>query len=132
MKVSRAIAKALKQEGRGQTVRLPGQPGHRELRRRGHSSSHRAPGTDGPPYGGSRGSPEFRPQGGGLRHAARPGVENSFGGVAQAYSESVPLVVLPAGYGTCADEREPQLQLFGELPQRHEVNRTGDRSIRSP
>lgn len=28
-----------------------------------------------------------------------PGTENSFGGVAQAYSESVPLVVLPAGYG---------------------------------
>ena len=27
-----------------------------------------------------------------------PGVENSFGGVAQAYSESVPMVVLPAGY----------------------------------
>jgi len=27
-----------------------------------------------------------------------PGAENSFGGVAQAYSESVPLVVLPAGY----------------------------------
>ncbi len=27
-----------------------------------------------------------------------PGVENSFGGVAQAYSESVPLVVLPSGY----------------------------------
>src|SRR5213592_4254918 len=27
-----------------------------------------------------------------------PGAENAFGGVAQAYSESVPLVVLPAGY----------------------------------
>ena len=27
-----------------------------------------------------------------------PGTENSFGGVAQAYSESVPIVVLPAGY----------------------------------
>ncbi len=27
-----------------------------------------------------------------------PGVENSFGGVAQAFSESVPMVVLPAGY----------------------------------
>ena len=27
-----------------------------------------------------------------------PGVENSFGGVAQAFGESVPLVVLPAGY----------------------------------
>src|SRR3569833_1729092 len=27
-----------------------------------------------------------------------PGTENAFGGVAQAYSESVPLVVIPAGY----------------------------------
>ena len=27
-----------------------------------------------------------------------PGAENAFGGVAQAYSESVPIVVLPAGY----------------------------------
>ena len=27
-----------------------------------------------------------------------PGVENAFGGVAQAYSESVPMLVLPAGY----------------------------------
>src|SRR5437879_8036881 len=27
-----------------------------------------------------------------------PGTENAFGGVAQAYGESVPLVVLPAGY----------------------------------
>ena len=27
-----------------------------------------------------------------------PGTENAFGGVAQAYSESVPLLVLPAGY----------------------------------
>src|ERR1700742_2127632 len=27
-----------------------------------------------------------------------PGVENAFGGVAQAYSESVPVLVLPQGY----------------------------------
>ena len=27
-----------------------------------------------------------------------PGAENAFGGVAQAFSESVPLLVLPAGY----------------------------------
>src|SRR5258708_33844345 len=27
-----------------------------------------------------------------------PGTENSFGGVAQAYGDSVPIVVLPAGY----------------------------------
>ena len=27
-----------------------------------------------------------------------PGAENSFGGVAQAYSESVPILVLPMGY----------------------------------
>src|ERR1051326_6173729 len=27
-----------------------------------------------------------------------PGAENAFGGVAQAYSESVPILVMPAGY----------------------------------
>src|SRR5205085_8243309 len=27
-----------------------------------------------------------------------PGTENAFGGVAQAYGDSVPIVVLPAGY----------------------------------
>ncbi|MBI3326094.1 MAG: hypothetical protein HYZ81_05255, partial [Nitrospinae bacterium] len=27
-----------------------------------------------------------------------PGTENSFGGVAQAYADSVPIVVLPAGF----------------------------------
>src|SRR5438034_10654706 len=27
-----------------------------------------------------------------------PGTENAFGGVAQAYADSVPIVVLPAGY----------------------------------
>ena len=27
-----------------------------------------------------------------------PGAENAFGGVAQAYSESVPILVVPAGY----------------------------------
>src|SRR3954453_2929297 len=27
-----------------------------------------------------------------------PGTENSFGGVAQAFADSVPIVVLPAGY----------------------------------
>ena len=27
-----------------------------------------------------------------------PGAENAFGGVAQAYSESVPILVIPAGY----------------------------------
>ena len=29
-----------------------------------------------------------------------PGVENAFGSVAQAYSESIPLLVLPGGYAT--------------------------------
>ena len=36
-----------------------------------------------------------------------PGTENSFGGVAQAYSESVPLVVLPAGYARARTNVEP-------------------------
>ena len=36
-----------------------------------------------------------------------PGTENAFGGVAQAYSESVPLVVLPAGYTRAKTNVEP-------------------------
>ena len=40
-----------------------------------------------------------------------PGAENAFGGVAQAYGESVPIVVIPAGYPTKLIERRPELQL---------------------
>ena len=36
-----------------------------------------------------------------------PGSENAFGGVAQAYSESVPLVVLPMGYPRALSQVSP-------------------------
>ncbi|MBM3607580.1 MAG: thiamine pyrophosphate-requiring protein [Alphaproteobacteria bacterium] len=36
-----------------------------------------------------------------------PGVENSFGGVAQAYSESVPILVLPGGYDRRLENVDP-------------------------
>ena len=36
-----------------------------------------------------------------------PGAENAFGGVAQAYGESVPILVLPQGYATDIAQVEP-------------------------
>ena len=39
-----------------------------------------------------------------------PGTENAYGGVAQAYSESVPMLVLPMGYARRLAWVQPQLQ----------------------
>jgi acetolactate synthase-1/2/3 large subunit len=41
-----------------------------------------------------------------------PGTENAFGGVAQAWSESVPLVVLPGGYPRQRTSIQPQFSAF--------------------
>src|ERR1700728_3154327 len=41
-----------------------------------------------------------------------PGAENSFGGVAQAYAESVPIVVLPAGYERAHAFTPPNFNAF--------------------
>jgi acetolactate synthase-1/2/3 large subunit len=41
-----------------------------------------------------------------------PGVENSFGGVAQAYADSVPIVVLPAGYPRRLTNVSPNFNSF--------------------
>src|SRR2546423_11132346 len=41
-----------------------------------------------------------------------PGAENAFGGVAQAYSESVPIVVLPAGYPRRVSSLPPNFSSF--------------------
>src|SRR4249920_2533605 len=41
-----------------------------------------------------------------------PGTENAFGGVAQAFSESVPLVVLPAGYQRSITDVPPNFSAF--------------------
>ncbi len=50
-----------------------------------------------------------------------PGTENAFGGVAQAYGDSVPIVVMPAGYPAPPHERAAELQRLPELPARHEI-----------
>lgn len=41
-----------------------------------------------------------------------PGTENSFGGVAQAYGESAPLVALPAGYDRPKTDVDPKFNSF--------------------
>ena len=46
-----------------------------------------------------------------------PGTENAFGGVAQAYGESVPVVVMPAGYPRASIRREAEFH--GAVNFRH-------------
>src|SRR5438045_236205 len=41
-----------------------------------------------------------------------PGTENAFGGVAQAFSESVPMVVLPGGYARHLTNIYPNFNAF--------------------
>src|SRR6476619_333147 len=41
-----------------------------------------------------------------------PGTENSFGGVAQAYGDSSPIVVLPGGYPRRLTDVEPNFNAF--------------------
>ncbi len=57
-----------------------------------------------------------------------PGVENSYGAVAQAFAESAPILVLPAGVGAPEKQREPELQLVPQFSAHHQVGRTSDRS----
>jgi acetolactate synthase-1/2/3 large subunit len=45
-----------------------------------------------------------------LQHG--PGAENAFGGIAQAYSESVPLIVFAAGYGRRVNNYDPFFNAF--------------------
>ena len=44
-----------------------------------------------------------------------PGAENAFGGVAQCYSESVPVLVIPAGYSRRQMFQDPQYSSFLNL-----------------
>ena len=46
-----------------------------------------------------------------------PGTENAFGGVAQAYADSVPMVVLPAGYGRALSNVEPNFSALRNFEQ---------------
>ena len=61
-----------------------------------------------------------------------PGAENAFGGVAQAFSESVPILVIPAGYPRRLAHYYPELQLHPEHAAHHQVGRAADHGPRAP
>ena len=99
MKVARAIARMLKREGVDRLFAYPVNPviescAEEDIRtvivRQERTGIHMADAVSRVSSGRKVGV--FAMQSG-------PGAENAFGGVAQAYSESVPLVVLPMGYG---------------------------------
>ena len=107
MKVSRAIARVLKQEGVERLFAYPVNPviegcAEEDIRtvivRQERTGLHMAEAV-------GRLSSGRRVGVFAMQHG--PGTENAFGGVAQAYSESVPLVVLPAGYGRARTNVEP-------------------------
>ena len=107
MNVARAIAKTLKKEGVDRLFAYPVNPvveacAEEDLRtiivRQERTGLHMAEAVGRLSSGRKVGV--FAMQHG-------PGAENSFGGVAQAYSESVPLVVLPAGYPRARTNVEP-------------------------
>ncbi len=57
-----------------------------------------------------------------------PGSENSFGGVAQAYSESVPILVLPMGYARRRAQVDPN---FNSVASMRSVTKSAE-AITSP
>ena len=59
-----------------------------------------------------------------------PGAENAFGGIAQAYGDAVPILVLPHGLSAPHRARPAELQLGAQHAPRHQVRRAGDRGRR--
>ena len=59
-----------------------------------------------------------------------PGAENAFGGVAQAYSESVPILVIPAGYPRRLAHYYPNPDRYQAHPRRLPKNSNHRRSPR--
>ena len=121
MNVSRAIAKALKQEGVDRLFAYPVNPviescAEEDIRtiivRQERTGLHMADAVSRVTSGRKVGV--FAMQSG-------PGTENAFGGVAQAYSESVPLVVLPMGYGRARTNVPPN---FSALVNFQSVTKT--------
>ena len=56
-----------------------------------------------------------------------PGTENAFGGVAQAYGDSCPIVVLPAGYARDINQVRPNFNAFLNFQHVTKSDRAGDR-----
>ena len=53
-----------------------------------------------------------------------PGTENSYGGIAQAFGESVPILVIPSGYPRKISHVQPNLQCGCEHGLDHQTRRT--------
>ena len=59
-----------------------------------------------------------------------PGAENAFGGIAQAYGDAVPLLVLPMGYPRRIAHVQPNYNSVAQHAPRHQIRRAGDRGRR--
>ena len=126
MRVSQAIAEILKREGVKQPLRLSAQPLDRGLRRSGHPPDHRAPGAHRRAHGGRVSRLTSGDTVGVFCMQAGPGVENSFGAVAQAYFGGRAAGRDPRRLGAGPDWVKPGIQRRPQLPARHEVGRAGD------
>ena len=60
-----------------------------------------------------------------------PGTENAYGGVAQAYSESVPMLVIPQGYPRRIAHIDPNYNAVREMRGVSKAGRTGHPAERS-
>src|ERR1700675_309309 len=61
-----------------------------------------------------------------------PGTENAFGGVAQAFGDSVPIVVLPAGYARNINQVQPNFNAalnFRNVPKWSEQVTVADATV---
>ncbi len=80
------------------SLRVSGQSSDRTCSQSRHPHRHCAAGAHRPAYGGRDFARYLRRQDRRILHATRSGTENAYGGVAQAYSESIPILVVPGGY----------------------------------
>jgi len=112
MKVATAVAEILKREGVTQLIGYPVNPiieaaAEADIRtiivRQERVGLHMADALSRLSSGGSIGV--FAMQDG-------PGTENAFGGVAQAYGESSPILVLPAGYPRQISQLQPNFSAY--------------------
>ncbi len=55
-----------------------------------------------------------------------PGTENAFGGVAQSYGDSVPVLILPAGYGRQLTNVAPNFSALQNSTHDTKSGRAGD------
>ena len=97
--------------GHRDPLRLSGEPSDRICGSRGYPPDHGAPGTHRPAHGRCDLAHHLGRKIGAFCMQHGPGTENAYGGVAQAYGESVPILVVPVGYPRRIAHIDAQLQL---------------------